>query len=92
MTAARKALPPAHWGYLSTGVDDDATLKANREGFSHYQLRSPRLVDTTKIDMSADLFGTKWETPIVLAWRSGAAIASWSAMTSFSGGISSHAL
>src|SRR5499427_7264575 len=65
--AARKALPPAHWGYLSTGVDDDATLKANREGFSHYQLRSRRLVDTTDIDMSVDLFGTKWETPVVLA-------------------------
>jgi isopentenyl diphosphate isomerase/L-lactate dehydrogenase-like FMN-dependent dehydrogenase len=65
--AAKKALPPAHWGYLSTGVDDDATLKANREGFSHYQLRSRRLVDTTKIDTSVDLFGTKWETPIVLA-------------------------
>jgi len=65
--AARKALPPAHWGYLSTGVDDDATLKANREGFTHYQLRSRRLVDTTKIDMSVDLYGTKWETPIVLA-------------------------
>jgi 4-hydroxymandelate oxidase len=65
--AARKALPPAHWGYLSTGVDDDATLRANREGFSHYQLRSRRLVDTTNIDMSVDLFGTKWETPIVLA-------------------------
>jgi 4-hydroxymandelate oxidase len=65
--AARKALPPAHWGYLSTGVDDDATLKANREGFSHYQLRPRRLVDTTKIDMSVDLFGTKWDSPIVLA-------------------------
>src|ERR1051325_8052930 len=65
--AARKSLPPAHWGYLSTGVDDDATLKANREGFSHYQLRSRRLVDTSTIDMSVDLFGTKWETPIVLA-------------------------
>jgi len=65
--AARKALPPAHWGYLSTGVDDDATLKANREGFSHYQIRTRRLVDTTNIDMSVDLFGTKWETPIVLA-------------------------
>ena len=65
--AARKALPPAHWGYLSTGVDDDATLKANREGFSHYQLRSRRLVDTTRIDMSVDIFGTKWETPVVLA-------------------------
>src|ERR1700739_660250 len=65
--AARKALPPAHWGYLSTGVDDDATLRANREGFSHYQLRTRRLVDTTKIDMSVELFGTKWETPILLA-------------------------
>jgi 4-hydroxymandelate oxidase len=65
--AARKALPPAHWGYLSTGVDDDATLKANREGFSHYQLRSRRLVDTTKIDTSVDIFGAKWETPIILA-------------------------
>src|SRR5216683_5809823 len=53
---ARKVLPPAHWGYLTTGVDDDATLKANREGFSHYQLRSRRLVDTTNIDMSVDLF------------------------------------
>lgn len=65
--AARKALPPAHWGYLTTGVDDDATLKANREGFSHYQLRPRRLVDTTRIDMSVELFGTTWETPIVLA-------------------------
>jgi isopentenyl diphosphate isomerase/L-lactate dehydrogenase-like FMN-dependent dehydrogenase len=65
--AARQALPPAHWGYLATGVDDDATLRANREGFSHYQLRPRRLVDTTRIDMSVDLFGTKWETPIVLA-------------------------
>ena len=65
--AARQALPPAHWGYLSTGVDDDATLRANREGFSHYQLRPRRLVDTTSIDMSVELFGTKWETPVVLA-------------------------
>lgn len=31
--AARKALPPAHWGYMATGVDDDGTLKANREAF-----------------------------------------------------------
>ena len=65
--AARKVLPPAHWGYLATGVDDDATLKANREGFTHYQLRTRRLVNTTKIDMSVDLFGSSWETQIVLA-------------------------
>jgi isopentenyl diphosphate isomerase/L-lactate dehydrogenase-like FMN-dependent dehydrogenase len=64
---ARKTLPPAHFGYLTTGVDDDATIKANREGFSHYQLRPRRLVDVSRIDTSTELFGIKWETPIVLA-------------------------
>ncbi len=64
--AARKALPPAHFGYMATGVDSDATLKANREGFSHYQLRPRRLVDVTQVDMSTELFGTKWPTPIVI--------------------------
>jgi 4-hydroxymandelate oxidase len=33
---ARKALPPAHWGYMATGVDDDVTLRMNREAFGHY--------------------------------------------------------
>ena len=35
---ARHRLPPAHFGYMATGVDDDATLRANREGFGRYQL------------------------------------------------------
>jgi hypothetical protein len=35
--AARQALPPAHFGYLATGVDDDATLQANRDGFKRIQ-------------------------------------------------------
>ena len=43
--AARKALPPAHWGYIASGVDDDETLKANRDGFAHYQVRARRFVD-----------------------------------------------
>src|SRR5678815_3139297 len=60
--AARKTVPPAHFGYLSTGVDSDGTLKANREGFAHYQLRPRRLVDVSRIDMSTELFGTKWDT------------------------------
>src|SRR5262249_57030423 len=39
-TAAQKLVPAAHWGYLMTGVDGEETLKANREGFSRYQLRT----------------------------------------------------
>ena len=65
--AARKALPPAHFGYLATGVDDDGTVRANRDGYSRIQIRSRRLVDVENIDMSVSLFGTKWSTPIVLS-------------------------
>src|SRR5438067_1680175 len=65
--AARKNIPPAHWGYLATGVDDDATVRANRDGYSHIQIRSRRLVDVTNIDMSRTIFGVKWDSPIVLS-------------------------
>jgi 4-hydroxymandelate oxidase len=64
---ARKTLPPAHFGFLATGVDDDATVRANHEGFSKLQIRSRRLVDVSNIDMSVRLFGTSWDSPIVLS-------------------------
>jgi isopentenyl diphosphate isomerase/L-lactate dehydrogenase-like FMN-dependent dehydrogenase len=65
--AARRTLPPAHWGYLSTGVDDDLTLKANVEAFKHIGLRPSRLIDVSKADISVDVFGSTWETPIFLS-------------------------
>jgi isopentenyl diphosphate isomerase/L-lactate dehydrogenase-like FMN-dependent dehydrogenase len=64
---ARVKLPPAHFAYLATGVDDEATLRANREGFSRYSLRVRRMVDVREVDTSVSLFGTTWETPIVLS-------------------------
>ena len=64
--AARKALPPAHFGYLATGVDDDGTVRANREGYSRIQIRARRLVDVEKLDMSVRLFGTNWSSPIAI--------------------------
>jgi isopentenyl diphosphate isomerase/L-lactate dehydrogenase-like FMN-dependent dehydrogenase len=64
---ARKTLPPAHFGFLATGVDDDATVRANREGFTKLQIRARRLVDVSNIDMSVRLFGTSWDSPVVLS-------------------------
>ena len=64
---ARRKLPPAHFAFMATGVDDDRTLHANREGFERYQLRARRLIDVRAIDMSVTLFGTTWDSPIVLA-------------------------
>ncbi len=63
---AHRNIPPAHWGYLMTGVDGEETLKANREAFAHYQLRTRRLVDVSKLDMGMELFGTRYASPIFL--------------------------
>lgn len=65
--AAQAALPPAHWGYLATGVVDDGTLQANRKAFSKYHVRPRRLIDVRNIDLSTELFGVKWDSPIMLA-------------------------
>ena len=63
---AKKVLPPAHWGYMATGVDGEETLKANREGFTRYQLRTRRFVDVSRLEMSMELFGVRYNSPIVL--------------------------
>src|SRR3954469_1668725 len=61
---AHKALPPAHWGYMSTGVDDDLALRANREAMAHFQIRARRLVGAAAPDLSREIFGKKWESPM----------------------------
>src|SRR5580700_223805 len=61
-----KNVPPAHFGYMASGVDDDVTLRANRDGFLKFQLRPRRLVDVSKIDMTTEILGQKYATPIVI--------------------------
>jgi 4-hydroxymandelate oxidase len=61
---ARKALPPAHWGYMSTGVDDDVTVRANREAMGPYQIRARRLAGAENPALSFELFGKTWDSPI----------------------------
>ena len=63
----RVNVPPAHFGYMASGIDDEVTLRANREGFAKFQLRPRRLVDVSKVDMSTDILGVKYDSPIVIA-------------------------
>src|ERR1700746_4162943 len=63
----RTNVPPAHFGYMASGVDDEVTLRANREGFLKFQLRPRRLVDVSKVDTSTEILGVKYASPIVLA-------------------------
>ena len=64
---ALKNLPPAHFGYMATGVDDDATLRANRSGFERFYLRPRRLTDISAASLRTEIFGGSWEMPIGLA-------------------------
>ena len=52
---------------MASGVDDEVTLRANREGFLKFQLRPRRLVDVSKVDMSTEILGVKYDTPIIVA-------------------------
>lgn len=57
----------AHWTYISQGVDDERTLRANEEGYHNLHLRARRLVDVSSIDTSLELFGSKLDSPIIMA-------------------------
>jgi len=65
--AARKVVPPAHWGYLMSGVDGDVTLRANETAYARYQLRARRMVDVSKVELGTDLFGMKVASPILFS-------------------------
>src|SRR5215467_14430331 len=64
--AARRVLPPAHWGYMASGSEDDATLRANVAAFGRIGLKPRRLVDVSKPDLSTQVFGNRWETPLFI--------------------------
>jgi len=64
--AARLALPPAHWGYLATGVNDDRTVRANREAFDRVQIRARHLVNVSRVDTGTEVFGLPLAAPLFL--------------------------
>ena len=64
--AAKRVVPPAHWGYMAAGSDDNETIRANVEGYRHIGLKPSRLVDVSKPDLSTTVFGETWETPLFI--------------------------
>jgi 4-hydroxymandelate oxidase len=64
---ARDALPPAHFGYIATGADDDLTVARNHDAYSHYEIRAHRFSDLSHLDMTRTVFGAKWPSPIYLS-------------------------
>lgn len=65
--AAAKIVPPAHWGYLQSGVDGNATRDANCTAYAKWQLVPRRFVDVSRIDMSTTVFGTAMASPVIMS-------------------------
>ena len=64
---ARRTLHPGHWTYLSMGVQEERTLRANRDAFDRFALVPRRLVDVRELDTTVRVLGETWPTPIALA-------------------------
>ena len=64
---AAQKIPPAHFGYLQTGVDGETTLRANRRAFDDLYLNPRVLSGVTDIDTGTELFGQHVRTPILLS-------------------------
>jgi len=64
---ARRNLSRAHWTYISQGVDDELTLRANHEAYQRLHLRARRLVDVSVVERSLTLFGEALPSPILMA-------------------------
>ena len=68
---ARTKMLKAAYDYIAGGVDDEWSLRRNREGFQHITFRPRMLVDVSKLDLSTELFGSKIEMPILIAPTAG---------------------
>ena len=63
---AARNIPPAHYGYLMTGVLDDRTIAANIAAYSHWGLVPRRLAGVERPDLTMRLFGETWASPVAL--------------------------
>jgi 4-hydroxymandelate oxidase len=70
--AARRAQAPAHWGFISTGVDGNSTLRANRADFLKFGLLQRRMRGPISEDLKTTLFGETFDSPIFACPAGGA--------------------
>ena len=64
---ARKRLPRAVFEFVDGGALDEITLRANREDFHTMRLMPRVLTDIETRNQSVELFGRRYDAPIVLA-------------------------
>lgn len=64
---ARKKLHKLAYDFIAGGVEDEYTLRANRESFGRVALLPRVMVDTTDVSTEIELLGLKLKSPIIIA-------------------------
>ncbi|OCL10561.1 L-lactate dehydrogenase [Glonium stellatum] len=64
---ARATLPSQNFLYVYGSAGSGTTHAANLAAFDRYRLRPSMLVNATRRDLSVDLFGTRYPSPILAA-------------------------
>lgn len=66
-TLARKRLPRAVFEFIDGGALDEITLRANRDDFQKMRFMPRVLTDIETRNQSVELFGRRYDAPIILA-------------------------
>ena len=64
---ARKRLPDMVWAYVENGADDERTLRRNLDSFADWSLRQRVMSAGARVDLAADVLGTRLAMPVMLA-------------------------
>ena len=64
---ARSKLALGAYNYVAGGAGERATMDANRLAFRQWKVIPRMLMDTTKRDLGVELFGERYDTPVLMA-------------------------
>lgn len=64
---AREKVPAENFGYVYGSASSAKTYAANLAAFDKYRLRPRMLVNATRRDIGVELFGTRYNSPIIVA-------------------------
>jgi 4-hydroxymandelate oxidase len=64
---AKRKMNKLAYDFIAGGVEDELTLRANRDAYSHVALIPRVMVDVSTVDTSVELLGMKLDSPIVIA-------------------------
>jgi isopentenyl diphosphate isomerase/L-lactate dehydrogenase-like FMN-dependent dehydrogenase len=64
---AERRIPPAHWGYIAGGANDEVTLGANRDAFDRILIRYRTMVDVSSRDLRTTVLGAAGFDAVLVA-------------------------